>query len=684
MTRVFTRMTKRRALAMTVDTAIILASYYLMLTFRFAGEIPERIDYNARDFLTFALLALVVHLVANVLRAAYTIVNRYVGLSQAMRLAQAGLGATAILLIAVVVWPTEGHLIPRSVVLVGGLAATVGMIGVRFYARVFYERSLSNVGTSGRRVLLVGAGQAADTLLREAARNPALRITFVGLVDDDLRLRHMRLNNMPVLGTIDEVAQVAQDAEAEEILIAIPSAAPEELARILRLCRVTDLPIRTLPSLSQLIDGRVSLADARALDIQDLLGRPKIETDLGAIGQYLRGKRVLVTGAGGSIGSELARQVAAFSPAELFLLDRDESALYHLHEDLRVRGRHPYEVLPICMLQENKIEELFAEVRPHVVFHAAAYKHVPLMELHPDEAVINNVGGTRVIAEAAGRHGVERFVNISTDKAVDPVNVMGATKRVNEYLIRVLSRRYPGTRYCSVRFGNVLGSRGSVIPIFRNQIAAGGPVTVTHPDMTRYFMMIEEAVQLVLQAAALLDEVPAEDDAAGDGDRAAGGTYGAFVLEMGAPVRVVDLAHRMIELLTPGTGTPMVVEFTGLRPGEKLTETLVGHGEVEMPTRHPMIRLAQTNPVQRVPSALPAGFEQSLARLLALAREHGEPDQIIIALQACVPTYAPFDWRQVGSFPGASGHLEAAADTETGEQPAAATVAPAKREALTA
>jgi len=683
---------------MAVDTVMILTAYYLALAFRFAGNIPESMQFHGRDFLVFAVLALAVHVTANTLAAVYTIVSRYVGLSQATRLAQAGLAATGILLAVAGFWPGQGHLLPLTVVLVGGLTATGAMIGVRFYARIFYERSLSNVGTGSRRVLLVGAGQAADMLLRETHRNPSLDTTIVGLVDDDPGLRNMRLHNHPVLGTLDQVAEAAERADASEILIAIPSATPDELTEIVARCRVAGLPIHTLPRLSELIDGRVSLAHARALEIQDLLGRPRIETDLAAIGGYLQGRRVLITGAGGSIGSEIARQVAAFSPAELVLLDRDESALYRLHEDLRARGAGRYEVVPVCMLQEVKVDNLFAGLRPHVVFHAAAYKHVPLMELHPDEAVINNVGGTRVVAEAAGRHGVERFVNISTDKAVDPVNVMGATKRVNEQFIRLLSGRYPGTRYCSVRFGNVLGSRGSVFPVFREQIAGGGPVTVTHPGMTRYFMMIEEAAQLVLQAAALVEEMPAESRVGGTvpgngstpgAGAEQGGTYGAFVLEMGAPVRIVDLAHKMIELLAPTTGPLPVVEYTGLRPGEKLTETLIGHGEIEVPTRHKMIRLAQVADVAGGeiggaapnPSAIPAHFEADLERLLSVARGHGEPGEILAALQACLPTYEPFDWSQVGDFPGAetrtNGHSKAGVEEVTAAHPAAGTAAPA-------
>ncbi|MCL5942116.1 MAG: polysaccharide biosynthesis protein, partial [Actinobacteria bacterium] len=578
MPRIASSFNRRRVLAMAIDVVIVLGAYYLALVFRFAAQVPADLAFHSRRFLLFAGLAVTLHLLANRLASVYAIVNRYIGLVQALRLAQASAVSTLLLMPTAVLWPGDQNLLPLSVVAVGGVLAMVAMIGVRFYGRIFHERSLSNVGGARRRLLLVGAGQAADMLIREVQRNPSLGVRIVGLVDDDPALRGMRLHQHPVLGTVADAPALVRKYEVDELLIAIPSATPAQMSRIHRLLKPAGVPIKTLPRLAELVGGEARLADVRALDIQDLLGRPKVETDLGAIGAYLAGRRVLVTGAGGSIGSELSRQIAAFAPARLVLVDRDESALYHLHQDLQSRGAQHYEVVPTDILQQAKLEKLFAACRPHVVFHAAAFKHVPLMELHPDEAVVNNVAGTFTVAELAGEHRVERFVNISTDKAVDPVNVMGASKRVGEHLLRLLSRRYPQTRFCSVRFGNVLGSRGSVIPIFQQQIAAGGPVTVTHPEMTRYFMLIEEAVQLVLQAAAMVEDVP--------------GGYGAFVLEMGEPVRIVELAQQMIDLLGNGPAQPIAVEFTGLRPGEKLHETLFCRGECAEPTRHPLVYLA--------------------------------------------------------------------------------------------
>lgn len=653
---------------MSIDAAMVSACYYLALTFRFAGRIPVEYEFHSRGFLIFAVVAVVAHLVANRIFAVYTIVNRYVGLSQALNLAQASVMATAALLVVSAAWWGDRRLVPLSVVLAGGILTGVGMVVVRFYGRVFHERSLSNVGANRRRILLVGAGRAADMVLREARRNPSLHVRVVGLVDDDPLMQDMRLHQYPVLGTVDEVPEIVRRHDVEEILIVIPTATGDEMTRIYQLCRPAGVPIKTLPPLADLVDGTATLSDARALDIQDLLGRPKVETDLGAIAAYLRGKSVLVTGAGGSIGSELSRQIAAFDPRELVLVDRDESALYALHESLRITGFTRYRILPADVSRRVRMEKVFALHRPQVVFHAAAFKHVPLMEMHPDEAVLNNVSGTLTVAEVAALCGAERFVNISTDKAVDPVNVMGATKRAGEQVLRMLAPRYPATRFCSVRFGNVLGSRGSVIPIFQNQIQSGGPLTVTHPDMTRYFMMIEEAVQLVLQAASMVEEIP---------HAGLDGHYGAFVLEMGRPVRIVDLAQRMIDLLGNGNGPNIAIEFTGFRPGEKLHETLLCEGEYDASTSHPLVHLACLTPACVADgvaadgvdvsigcafpdgvgasgnvSGLPPDFEPNLHDLIALACTHPEPGPMITALAACVPTYRPFDWTQVGAFPG--------------------------------
>ncbi len=417
-----------------------------------------------------------------------------------------------------------------------------------------------------------------------------------------------------------------------QIIVAIPSASAEEVARIYRTCKPAGVPIKILPSLADLVSGTVSLGDARDLDIKDLLGRPKIETDLGAISDYIHGHTVLVTGAGGSIGSELCRQLARFDPGRLVLVDHDESSLYDLHERLQSLGYTRYVLCPTSILQKRKVEKLFALHRPRLVFHAAAYKHVPLMELSPDEAVLNNIQGTLLVAEAAARFGVERFVNISTDKAVEPCNVMGATKRAGELIVRMLADRHPDTLFASVRFGNVLGSQGSVIPIFKSQIESGGPLVITHPEMTRYFMLIEEAVQLVLQAAVMLDENGYDQEL----------SLNTFVLEMGDPVPIIEVAQRMIDFYWKDQARSIGVEFSGLRPGEKLDEQLVYPYEEAVTTSHPLIKRVCAKPGLSV-NGHGEHFEHGLHHLIGLAHDHGDGRAIVGALMQCVPEYAPLE-----------------------------------------
>ncbi len=414
-------------------------------------------------------------------------------------------------------------------------------------------------------------------------------------------------------------------------MVAIPSASADQVARIYRICKPSGVQIKILPSLADLVSGTVSLRDARDLDIKDLLGRPKIQTNIGAISEHIQGQTVLVTGAGGSIGSELSRQIARFNPGTLILVDHDESSLYDLHERLQTLGFDSYVLCPTNILQRRKMDKLFATYRPRMVFHAAAYKHVPLMEVSPDEAVLNNIEGTMVMAETAARYGVERFINISTDKAVNPVNVMGATKRAGELIVRTLSDRHPDTMFASVRFGNVLGSQGSVIPIFKGQIESGGPVVITHPDMTRYFMLIEEAVQLVLQAAIMVED-PVPNGCV---------SLDTFVLEMGDPVPIIELAQRMIEFYWKDQNKSIGVEFSGLRPGEKLDERLTWDNEYLLNTEHPLVGRVCARQDGPPPDGHGLRFETNIRHLLGLAHEHSDTGAIVEALVQCVPGYAP-------------------------------------------
>ncbi len=618
---------------MAGDVALILVLYYLLLNYRYAGSFDEWRAWTA-DFGIFAGIAIVVHLAINWFTGIYSIISRYMSLAQAVRVGQAGILAVALLFVLVVAWPLftgdSGYLIPRSVVVGGGLATTVLMIATRFLRRIFYELSRQPEHTT-QRLLLIGAGQAADMLLREIKRTPSLHMRVVGLLDDRRDLHNMSIQGFPVLGPVTDACGLAEKHSVTQIIVAIPSATAEEIVSIYRVCKPAGVPIKILPSLAELVSGTVSVRDARDLDIKDLLGRPNAETDVGAISEYIQGHTVLVTGAGGSIGSELCRQIATFSPSRLVLVDHDESSLYDLHESLQSQGFRNYVLYPASILQQQKLEKIFALHRPRLVFHAAAYKHVPLMELSPDEAVLNNVKGTLLVAEAAARFGAERFVNISTDKAVQPCNVMGATKRAGELIVRMLAERHPGTLFASVRFGNVLGSQGSVIPIFKSQIESGGPVVITHPDMTRYFMLIEEAVQLVLQAAIMLGgrEIDQERD------------LSTYILEMGDPVSIVDLAQRMIDFFWKDDSHSIGVEFSGLRPGEKLDESLVYPYEEALVTSHPLIKRVYAKADAGHDNGHGDHFEQLLERLVRTAQDREERRLIVRALMTCVPEYAP-------------------------------------------
>ena len=573
-TKLLTRPRRSQMLAVIVDLAVVLACYYVVMNFRYATALDDWLSVPG-GFAIFAAMAVVVHVITNWASGVYSIVSRYMSLGQAVRVAQAGIISTAVLFILVAAWPlyasASSYLVPRSVVVVGGMGALVAMIGVRFIRRIFYEMTQRS-SQPAVRLLLVGAGQAADMLLREVKRTPSLSTQVVGLLDDRNELQNMSLQGSPVLGRVSDVVEVVQRHDVTQILVAIPSATAEQIVSIYRVCKPAGVPIKILPSLAELVSGTVSLRDARDLDVKDLLGRPKVETDVGAVSEDIQGRTVLVTGAGGSIGSELCRQIARFDPGRLILVDHDESSLYDLHESLQSIGFTRYSLFPTSILHTHKLEKIFALHRPQLVFHAAAYKHVPLMELSPDEAVLNNVKGLLSVTQMATRYGTARFVNISTDKAVEPCNVMGATKRVGELIVRMMAERHPETLFASVRFGNVLGSQGSVIPIFKKQIEGGGPLVITHPEMTRYFMLIEEAVQLVLQAAVLLEDERDDDS-----------NLNMFILEMGNPVSIVDLAQRMVDFYWKDQSRSLGVEFSGLRPGRNSTSGSRIHSRTRIP-----------------------------------------------------------------------------------------------------
>ncbi len=505
--------------------------------------------------------------------------------------------------------------VPRGVWFIDLLVCMAFIAGSRLLVRTIVERPLpGRIVTRGKEAIIVGAGDAGQLVVKEMQRSPALGYTPIGLLDDDSRKRNLRLHGVRVLGTTADLAHVIRDRRPDEVLIAIPSAPGELRARIVETARSLDVPVKTLPTLSDLVSGDADLArQLRPVEVEDVLGREPVEVDFASIAEYLKGEVVLVTGAGGSIGSELCRQIARIGPAKLVLLDHAEPALFEIERELvRERGFLAAAAVVGDVRDPVKLRQVFDKYRPGVVFHAAAYKHVAMMEANPLEAVRNNTLGTRVVADVAVEYGAKRFVLVSTDKAANPKTVMGQSKALAEWIVETWGHRADvTTRFVAVRFGNVLGSSGSVVPIFRRQIARGGPVTVTHPEMTRFFMTIPEAVQLIVQAGAI------------------GGRGQVYVLDMGEPVRIVDLAEKMIRLSGKEPGREIAIEYVGPAPGEKLHEELVGDGETVTPSRHPKIDLITRPPVDS------EWLEAELADLERLV-EDGETLELVGELRRLV------------------------------------------------
>jgi len=490
--------------------------------------------------------------------------------------------------------------------------------GTRALFRLYHEQhgyKNSKSLVEPKNILIVGAGEAGTMIAREMLRHPEAGMKPKGFLDDDPAKEGTKILGLPVLGPIDSLPIEVRNHLIQEVLIAIPSGDGRLVRRIMDLSRKAGVSYRIIPGVYQVLSGEVSISQIRKVDIEDLLGREPVSLDVDAISKYLKGKRILVTGAGGSIGSEIVRQVARFGPEKVVLLGRGENSLFEL--ELEIKALFPrlkYELVIADVQNRQKLERVFKKFRPQVVFHAAAHKHVPLMETNADQAIINNVLGTKNVAELALKWGVERFVNISTDKAVNPTSVMGASKRIAEMIVRKLAEKAaPGHTFVSVRFGNVLGSRGSVIPIFKRQIASGGPVTVTHPEMKRYFMTIPEAAQLVLQAAAL--------------------PYNGkvYVLDMGEPVKIKNLAEDLIKLsgFTPHEDIDII--YTGLRPGEKLFEELLTAEEGTIPSPHEKIYIANQNDIDE-------SFDEKLEYLLKVAQD-GDKEEILSVIKMIVPTF---------------------------------------------
>jgi len=499
---------------------------------------------------------------------------------------------------------------PTGVIALYLLLMLAFVVGARFVARSIYERPLSGFRArkGARGLLIVGAGDGGRLVLREILRNPQLGLKPVGFVDDDPTKRRLRIDGVKVLGATGELARILDEAEPDEVTIAIPSAPGTVRATVVRACRERGIPVRTLPTVFELLQGGGNFVrQVRDVQVEDILGREPVRMELDRVGAYLNGEVVLVTGAGGSIGKELSRQIARVAPRRLVLLDHAEDNLFQIQRELEHdRHVHPSTldaVLADCK-EEERMREVFAAYRPTVVFHAAAYKHVGLMERNPVEAVRNNAIATRVMARIAGQRRAKAFVLVSTDKAVAPATVMGASKALAEFAIEAEQIRFGHTRYCAVRFGNVLGSSGSVVPIFRRQIALGGPLTVTDERMTRYFMTIPEAVQLIIRAGGLT-RAPATAPAQPEDPEPSCDVY---VLEMGEPVRILDLARTMIELSGLEPERDIAIEIVGRRPGEKLHEELFNPYERPQPT--PAERILRAERERREPEVVDDMFDQ--------------------------------------------------------------------------
>jgi len=563
---------RHRLWQLFADALLITAAWRLTFFLRFDQTVPP----FYRHLLSWRVFALVVavKLTVFVIFGFYHRWWRYVS-TRDMWGAARGVTAACLLsdLILYAFPPAHTARLPRSIVTVDFLLLLAFVAGSRLLARSLIERPKTGLVAHGKEVLIVGAGNAADLLIRELQRNRALNYTPIGFVDDDPRKKDMRIHGIRVLGTTNDLKHILRDNHPDEVLIAMPSAPGDVRRKIVELTRAEGIPVKTLPGLYELISGDLSLAgQIRPVQVEDVLGREQVEVDLAAIAAYVRDRPVLVTGAGGSIGSELCRQLARLGVARLILVDQGESALYEIERELVDERDFPaaIPVLADCG-DRSKMRLAFERYRPAVVFHAAAYKHVPMLEANPLQAVTNNVLATRTIAEVAVEYGVERFVMISTDKAANPKNLLGQSKAVCEWIVESFALRDDvDTRFVAVRFGNVLASSGSVIPIFRRQIERGGPITVTHPEMTRFFMTIPEASSLVVQAGAI------------------GGRGHVYVLDMGKPVKILDLARQMIEL-SGRTEEQIKIEFTGARAGEKLHEELWNEGEEVGPTGHPKI-----------------------------------------------------------------------------------------------
>lgn len=564
-TRINKELIKRKWILILTDSFLVNIAFLIALALRFEFDIPkEYIHLDITYFIPVTIIMIATFKVFNL----YKSIWRYAGVDELISVVGAANVGTIILYISSLVF---GIKVPRSIFILFLILNIMFVGGIRFFYRSL--RRIKSFFTFSKdkkqRVLIIGAGKAGSMVIKEMYQTENLNKIPVGIIDDDESKSMRNIHRVPVLGTTKDIPKLAKENAIDEIIIAMPSANKAKIKEIVYICKETKCKIKTLPGVYELIDGKVDIKKIRDVDVEDLLGREAINLDKDGISECIENKTVLVTGGGGSIGSELCRQISRFKPSKLIILDIYENNVYEIQNELKRKYKNTLdlEVIIASVRDINRLDQIFDKYRPDIVFHAAAHKHVPLMEDNPTEAIKNNVFGTRNVASMSDKYGTKRFVLISTDKAVNPTNIMGATKRVAEMIVQAMDK-ISNTEFVAVRFGNVLGSNGSVIPLFKRQIAEGGPVTVTHENVIRYFMTIPEAAQLVIQAGAMAE----------------GGEI--FVLDMGEPVKIIDLARDLIKLSGFEPNVDINIEITGLRPGEKLYEELLMAEEGLKETKH--------------------------------------------------------------------------------------------------
>jgi FlaA1/EpsC-like NDP-sugar epimerase len=609
----------KRITQIVLDAILIASAFIGAYLIRFDGRLT---GVFVDQIMILTPVMLVARLLSNWIYGVYRRLWRYTGLTEIMELGCSVITVSTILVFlrTLGLISVSGNQISYGIIIIDLGLCFLLLASPRILRRLQTEHRQRRHWRQPvrRRALLIGAGDAGQLVLRELNQRPDLGVDVVGFLDDDPQKFRKRIGPLTVFGTTHDLARLVENLFIDQVIIAMPSAPASEIRRIVDQCRRCEVETRILPGLFELINGRVSVNQLREVSLEDLLGREPVQLDSASIAGYLEGNCVLVTGAGGSIGSELCRQIMHFQPRQILLLGKGENSIFTIDQELKTRPE-PVEVIPIIadVRDEHRLIKIFEHYRPQVIFHAAAHKHVPLMETNVSEAITNNVLGTKNVADLASRFGVKTFVLVSSDKAVNPSSIMGATKRIAELIVQDLAVRTK-TKYVSVRFGNVLASRGSVIPLWRHQIAQGGPITVTHPEATRYFMLIPEAVQLILQAGAL----------------GAGGEI--FVLDMGNPVKILDLAHDLIRFSGLRPGEDVAINFIGLRPGEKLHEELLTAEEGLAKTSYEKILVGKAQPIDS------AMLSYTISQLLKDARIDNEPS-IRTCLNSLVGGFLPSD-----------------------------------------